>query len=62
MAMILVALLPVTPNLPKQMAAQMDAQRDSNRHILHGVLEQVFQSICSPRQHGIELPCAEVKV
>ena len=62
MAMILIALLPVPPKLTKQKAAQMDAQRDANRHILHAVLEQVFQSTCSPGQHGIELPCADAKV
>ena len=62
MAMILVALLPAPPKLTKQKAGQIDAQRDANRHILHAVLEQVSQSICSPGQHEIELPCADARV
>ena len=62
MAMILVALLPVPPKFTKQKAAQIDAQRGVNRHILHSVLEQVFQPLHIPGQHGIELPCADGKV
>lgn len=62
MAMILVALLPVPPKLKGQKAAQVDAQRDVNRRILHSVLEQVFQPMRSPGQHGIELACADGKV
>ena len=63
MAMILVALLPVPPKFSKQQkAAQMDTQRDINRQILHLVLEQVFQPLCDPGKHGIDLPCADGKV
>ena len=62
MAMILVALLPVPPKLKNRKAAQINARREVNRRILHSVLEQVFQPMCGPGQHGIDLPCADGKV
>ena len=60
--MILLALLPIPPKFTKQTAAQTDAQRERNRHILHSVLEQVLQPMCSAGEEGVEMSCSDGKV
>ena len=60
--MILLALLPVPPKFTKQSAAQTDTQRELNRHILHSVLQQIFQPMCNAGENGIEMSCSDGKV
>jgi len=61
MAVLLLALLPVPPKLPKSSAADK-LQRQINANTLRGVFELIFESLKDTTLEGVPIDCADGKI